>query len=35
MDPEDLIDELVECGDDEPREWSFWFTVLFFTWLWS
>lgn len=34
MDPEDLI-ELCDCCNDEPRDWSFWFMVLFFAWVWS
>lgn len=37
MDPEDLIDvdDLHACLEDERPQWSFWFKVLFFAWLWS
>lgn len=34
MDPEDFS-ELIECVEDEPMGWSFWFKVLFGLWLFS
>lgn len=35
MDPDDILIELCDCADPEPSDWSFWFTVLFFAWIWS
>ena len=31
---DDLIDEaMLECCDDEPMGWSFWFKLIFFLWV--
>lgn len=34
MTEEDLL-ELCEFTEDEPDDWSFWFKIVFFLWIFS